>query len=160
MDNSIICSSCGAKVDSKLPRCPFCDTLLIEGAEAEYMDKLHKVRRSMEDLSQVPKGAVVSEVKKQGKRIRKIVIITAVIALALFALFLWQDRQYVRDNKADYIWGQQNFPVMNQMYEEGRLEELEEFYYDALMDDKPVWNWEYFEEFSAVLEEAYEDAGE
>lgn len=160
MGDKITCSSCGAQVDAKLPRCPFCDTLLVEGAEEEYMDKLHDVRKSMEDLNQVPKGAVVNEVKKQGKRIRRIMMITAVIVILLVLLFLWQERQYERDNKADYIWGQQNFPVMSQMYEEGRLEELEEFYYDALMEDKPVWNWEYFEEYSDVLEEAYENLEE
>ena len=32
-------------------------------------------------------------------------------------------------------------------------EELEKQYLEALFDDKPVWNWEYYEEFSDWLEE-------
>lgn len=153
MADKIICASCGAEVDAECPRCPYCDTLLVPGAQKEYMGKLEQVRSDMEELTEIPGELVKEEIGKQKKRIRKTVLITAAAAVVLFLLFLLEDRKYERDNKADYIWGEQNFPVMSEMYEEGKLEELESFYYDALINDKPVWNWEYYDAYSVWLEE-------
>lgn len=153
MTKKIICRSCGAEVEECLPKCPFCDTFILQGAEQEYMDKLHQVREDMEDLKQIPEETVKQELKSQGRRIRRILIIAGIAAALLAGLFVWEDHRYDRDNKADYIWGQQNFPAMNELYENGKYEELEQLYYEALMDDKPVWNWEYYEEFSEWLEE-------
>ena len=42
---------------------------------------------------------------------------------------------------------------MSQLYENGEYETLQQLYYEALLDDKPVWNWEYYEEVSEWLEE-------
>lgn len=55
-----------------MPKCPFCDSLLVQGAEQEYMDKLHRVRRDMEDLKQIPEETVKQELKNQGRRIYRI----------------------------------------------------------------------------------------
>ena len=153
MGPKIICTSCGAEVEENLPKCPFCDTLLVQGAEQEYMDNLHRVRRDMESLKQVPRETVKSELKSQGRRIRRILMITGTVALLLAGLFAWENHKYDRDNKADYIWGQQNFPAMSELYENGEYETLQQLYYEALLDDKPVWNWEYYAEFSEWLEE-------
>lgn len=148
-----ICRSCGAEIDDHMPKCPYCDTLIAKGAEKQYMDKLYDIHEDLEDLKEVPYDTVRQEVKYQGKRIKKIVIVTIVIIVAFAAYFMWQEKRYERDNTADYIWGQQNFPVMTEMYENGEYEALEEFYFEALMDDKPVWNWEYYDEFSEWMEE-------
>lgn len=148
-----ICKSCGAEIDDSMSKCPYCDTLIAAGAETEYMDKLYDIQEDLQELKEIPYEAVREEVRHQGRRIGKIIIITMIIVLIFAALFLWQEKKYERDNTADYIWGQENFPAMTEMYENEEYEELEAFYMDALMDDKPVWNWEYYEEFSEWMEE-------
>lgn len=153
MAEKIICASCGAEIEEDLPRCPYCDTLLIEGAQREYREKLEKVREDMAGLEQLPRQAVKQEIRKQGRKIRSILLIAGGVALVLAVLFWMADRRYERDNKKDYIWGQQHFPAMSELYENGKFEELEKRYLEALFDDKPVWNWEYYEEFSDWLEE-------
>ena len=77
--------------------------------------------------------------------------------IAAFAVYLFiQEKKYERDNTADYIWSKENLPAMTKMYENGELEELSVLYEAALKEDRPVWNWEYFDEYSEWLEEYYE----
>lgn len=147
-----ICSSCGAEIDDSLPKCPYCDTLIATGAENEYMEKLYDIHEDLEELKEIPIETAKAEVKHQGRRIGKILIISIVIAVFLIAIFMWYEKQYERDNTADYIWGQKNFPVMSEMYENGEYDELEAFFNEAMMDDKPVWNWEYYDEFCEWME--------
>lgn len=148
-----ICSSCGAEIDDSMPKCPYCDTLIAKGAEAEYMEKLYDIQEDMEELKDVPYETVKEEVKHQSKRMGKVIAVTIVVVLILAGIFIWQEKKYERNNTADYIWGQENFPIMSEMYENEEYEELAEFYYDALMEDRPVWNWEYYDEFSEWMEE-------
>lgn len=149
----ITCSSCGAQIDPNLPKCPYCDTLIPVGAEAEYMEKLNDIREDMEELKEVPVEAVKKELRYQGRRIGKILLICAAVAAVIAVIFALNEKKHERDNTADYIWGHENFPKMNALYEEGKFEELEEFYFSALEEDRPVWNWEYYEAFSAILED-------
>lgn len=148
-----ICSSCGAEIDDTMPKCPYCDTLIMKGAEAQYMEKLYDIQEDMEELKEIPFDVVEAEVKHQGRRMKKIIIIALIVILAFVVIFMFEEKKYDRDVTADYIWEQTNFPIMSELYENGEYEELEEMYYDALMDDKPVWNWEYYDEFSDWLDE-------
>ena len=148
-----ICTSCGAEIDDSMAKCPYCDTMIVKGAEKAYMEQLYDIHEYLEGLKAMPYEAVKSEVKHQGKRIKKILIATVAIVLIFAAYILWQESKYERDNTADYIWGQEHFPVMTEMYEDKDYEALEEYFYDAMMDDKPVWNWEYYDEFMEWMEE-------
>ncbi len=148
-----ICQACGAEIDDTMPKCPYCDTLIPKGAEKAYMEKLYGINEDMEELKEIPIQAVIEETKSQGKRIRKIIMITVIIVLVLAGIFMWSDKKYERDHTADYIWEEQNFPMMSELYEEGKYEELEEIYLKAWDEDRPVWNWEYHDEFSEWMEE-------
>ncbi len=148
-----VCSSCGAEIDDTMLKCPYCDTMIAAGAEAEYMEKLYDIQEDMEELQEIPLDVVKEEVRHQGRRIGKIMLIVAVIIVAFIALIFWQERKYERDHTADYIWEQENFPVMSELYENQEYEELLEIMENAYEENRSVWNWEYYDEFCEWMEE-------
>lgn len=152
-----ICSCCGAEIDDNMPKCPYCDTLIPKGAEADYMERLYDIQEDLEELKEIPYETVKEEVKYQGRRMKKAVMITLSVAAVLALLFAWNEKRYDRDHTADYIWEQKNFPIMSELYENKKFEELDALYYQAMMDDKPIWNWEYFEEYSKIVDERMEE---
>lgn len=148
----IECGSCGAHFDEMLPKCPYCGTASIKGAEAEYMDKLEDVRSDMEDLSAVPAEETKKELKKQTKFVLIVVGIILGMLLLLFSIeVFFSYREDKRDRQADYIWQQENFPIFDELYEQGRYDEVVELYYDAWMEEKPISGWEHYEFCSAML---------
>lgn len=138
----IICPSCGGEFEDTLPKCPYCDTLHIKGAEAEYMEKLEDVREDMAQLGDVPKAETKKEMKKQGKFLGKILAVVAVLTLLPVILLALGNREEERDLQADYLWKQENFPIMDDLYAQGKYDELCDFYIEALMSDQPVSDWE------------------
>lgn len=148
-----ICKNCGADIDDTMAKCPYCDSMIPKGAEIAYMEKLYDIREDMEELKEIPQEVVKEELAGQGKRIRKIVTITMIVAGIIAALIVWNEKRYDRNYTDDLIWEQENFPIMSEMYENQEYEELEEFYIKAMMENRPVWNWEYDEEFSEWMEE-------
>lgn len=144
MTKRVICNSCGAEFGNNEPKCPYCGTMNYDGAEKEYLEKLEDVREDMEDLKEVSAEETKKEIKKQGKFIKKIVIIVAIFGLIILGYSLFIEKLFERDEKADYIWKSENYPIMNEMYENGEYEELAEFYIHASEDDKPVYDWEHY----------------
>jgi len=143
----LICNSCGAEIDDSMPKCPYCDTLIVKGAEAHYMEKLYDIQEDLEELNEIPMDTVRKEVKHQWKRMKKAFIAAFIAALILGGIFLLHEKRFERDNMEDYIWGQENFSVMTELYENEQYEQLNEMFDKALMEDKPVWNWEYYEAY-------------
>lgn len=164
----IECASCGAHFDELLPKCPYCGSMSIKGAQAEYMEKLEDVRSDMEDLTAVPMQETKKELKKQTKFV--LIIIGCIVGLLLFLVVLELVLGYSgskRDHQADYIWQQENFPILDELYEQERYDELLEMYYKAYVEDKPIGAWEHAEFCSAMelffdVEETWqrEQAGE
>lgn len=151
----IICPSCGGEFEDMLPKCPYCETLHIKGAEAEYMEKLEDVREDMAELGEVPEKETRKEFKRQGTFLGKIFAVIAIPVLVLVLLFVWSNREDERDIQAEYLWKQENFPKMDEMYEQGAYDALREFYIEALLDDKPVSDWEHIW-FCYALNDLYE----
>lgn len=71
-----ICSNCGGSFNENEAKCPYCGALNAEGAEKEYMGKLEKVRK---DLDNVDEEAVVAY-KKEVKTFFSVFLITVFIA--------------------------------------------------------------------------------
>ena len=151
----IICPSCGGEFEDSLPKCPYCDTLHIKGAEAEYMEKLEDVREDMAGLGAVPKAETKKEFKKQGKFLGKIFVVVAILVLLPTILLSLGDREDERDVQADYLWKQENFPIMDELYTQGKYDELRDFYIEALVADTPVSDWEHIW-FCYALDDLYE----
>lgn len=144
MENKIICKSCAAEFLDKLPKCPYCGTMNYKGAEAEYLNKLEDVREDMEDLEVVPKEAQKKEFRKQTFFWLKVIIgIICVIGL-IIGLIFWLESRYERDERADFLWAQENVPKLDTFYEKEAYEELLTLY-DAFDEDAPVWKWEHYD---------------
>ncbi len=151
----IVCNSCGASFDASLPKCPYCDSTSYPGAEAEYLDKLEDVREDVEELKEVPQEETKKVVKSQVGFVVKILLVVAAVAVAILAWILWVDSRYQRDEKADYLWRQQNYPKMDEMYANGQYEELLEFYLQAELADFDVYQWEHTDFCNTYLDLEY-----
>ena len=159
------CESCGAHFDEMLPECPYCGTVSIKGAQAEYMEKLEDIRNDVEELSAVPAEVTKKEIKKQTKIILWALGICGALLLVCVLIevfFGYKPRE--RDDKADYLWLQENIPLLDEMYEQEQYEELVVKVNTAFQNNEPVWQWEhrYFcdylyyvlEEMEVIEEEA------
>lgn len=142
-NRKIICGSCGGEYDENMPKCPYCGTLNIPGAEKEYFEKLEDVREDMEELKEAPKEEIKSTLKKQTKLIKRVVLVTALVFAAIFVLIWWNDNRYKRDAKADYLWKQENYPKMTQWYDNEDYDSMMEFYIKAMEEDRAAWDWEH-----------------
>lgn len=147
----IECKSCGAHFDEMLPACPYCGTMSIKGAEAQYMDKLEDIREDMEDLTNIP----VVETKKAIKKQTKFVLIIIGVLLGVFAFFvaielIFGYKEPQRDRQADFAWQQENFPMFDELYEQQKDGELLDKYYEALAEEAPIYAWEHYEYVSAL----------
>lgn len=148
MANKIICQSCGGEFEDTLAKCPYCSSMNISGAEAEYMDKLDDVREDLDDLKDAPVEETKKELRKQGRFLKKTFLGIGIVLVGL--LVLWMivmklDSRYDRDQKADFLWQEQYFPMMDQLYQEGKYDELVAFFESEEAYDKPIWNWEHYE---------------
>lgn len=159
MAKLIICNSCGAQFTNDEPKCPYCGTMNYDGAEKEYFEKLEDIREDVEDLNAVPMQEAKAELKKQGKFIKKIVTVVVVLGVIFGALIFLQEKSYERDEKADFLWREENYPKMDAMYEAGEFEELEAFYMQALEDDQQLYDWEHadFVDTYISVKEFYDD---
>ena len=67
MGKTICCGNCGGSYDDELPKCPYCGSIHISGAEKEYMEKLEDVREELEELDEVPVKELHAVVKKTSR---------------------------------------------------------------------------------------------
>jgi len=136
-----ICESCAGKYDDMLPECPYCGSINYKGAEAEYFNQLEEVREELEDLKEVPVEETKQEFRKQGQFLGKVFLVTVIVlALLILLYFLLQaDWGPRRDSKADYLWKQQNYPLMDKLYEKGDYEALREYFTEE--NENPTGEW-------------------
>ena len=151
MNKKIICSSCGGEFEDTLPKCPYCSSLNYKGAELEYLEKLEDVRSDVEELGAVPEREVKKELRKQGRFVLKVLLVVAAILAVFVGLYIWDELKYARDPQADYAWKQENYPIMNELYAQGKYEELVAFRKEAYTQNAPLYEWEH-REFCDIME--------
>lgn len=136
-----ICESCAGKYDDMLPECPYCGSINYKGAEAQYLNQLENVRENMEDLKEVPLEETKKEFHKQGRFLIKVIVLTAIVLVVLAALYLLMqiDWDPGRDTKADYLWKQEHYPIMDELYENGDYEALREYFAEG--KENPTGGW-------------------
>lgn len=150
MAKKIICKYCAAEFDEMLPKCPYCESTNYKGAEAEYFEKLEDVRDNMEDLEDVPEEEAKKEFRKQGNFLKKVFIIIAIVVVVLVGLMIWSDSRYEIDEKAGFLWKQENVPIMNDLYEQGKYDEALVIYNEG--NENPnvsLYDWEHDDFFDA-----------
>ncbi len=148
----IECASCGAKFDEMLPACPYCGSMSIKGAEAEYMGKLEDVRANMEGLGNITIEETKKEVKKQTKFVIAVIAVILGILLILVGveLIYYNSFNSKRDAQADYLWKQENYPKFEELYEQEAYEELIVLFEKAYEEDAPIYDWEHASFCSAL----------
>ncbi len=146
----LICHNCGAEIEALDAKCPHCEAMNYVGAEAKYIRDLNKIKDNLEKLDEIPGRVYKSEMTSQIKRI----IIIAAVAGAVFVLVflgirIYQKQEnskqedYFADPKEQILWDRDNFPRLNQWYEEEEYDELLEYLMTLLESERPFSyiNW-------------------
>lgn len=147
MSKKIICQSCGAEFAEKLPKCPYCATLNIKGAEAEYLGKLQGVKEDMHRLTELPGQEQKKELKKQIKFWGIAALAVAIIVVLLQLLFYWKDREYdtyMDDRREALIWLSQHAEQLNALYEQEDYQALIAYLVEWEEQDTGLTVWEHW----------------
>lgn len=136
-----VCESCAAVYDDMLPECPYCGSTNYKGAEVQYLNQLEDVREDMEELEAVPVEETKKEFRKQGRFLVKVFVVIGIVILVLTAIYLLVeiDWGYDRDAKEDYFWKQENYPLMDALYESGDYAALAEFFAEEKKNPTGAW---------------------
>ena len=142
-----ICNNCGAQISYKDAKCPYCGAMNYVGAELKYFKDLNKIKNNLKDLEQVPTQIYKEEMTAQLKKILKIfvaglsILILIVVGIKLYDK--WKERSdnaYFADTKEQLLWDKENFPMLNQWYEEEEYEKLLD-YLETLFNMKSKFSY-------------------
>lgn len=154
------CRNCGARIKADELRCPYCSHQNEKAAKRRYMGKLHEIYSGMASLSEQPKKTLKYEIAVT------MTITVAAVVVAITYGFLWD--AYSRGNSAVDIrrmnheveekiaWKEENFPILDALYEERKFEELLEILsgrYDLTFEC--FYEWEHYALMDAFLD--YQD---
>ncbi len=150
-DHSLIrCPNCGAEHSIHLPKCPYCGTINPEGAEEAYLDKLEQTRQDLDEVDDLAKQEVRSEVKAGAGKAVKRVILAAVILLVLAGVYLLTDR-ILSGGRSEYelteqeiAWQREAFPELDRLYEAGDLEAAAGRLQEYSAQNHRVWDWSHY----------------
>lgn len=155
MAKIIICSSCGGECPEESSNCPYCGSTLLAGAEKKYMEQLRDVKDQMEDLEEVPMEETRTAIKKQGKVLKVGILIgVVVLGLVLGATWLFDRMLYTdeKDFKQQYLWKQEYYPVMDELYAKDDYDGLFRFYEEHMEDEyAQFYTWEHFDFLRAYM---------
>ena len=148
----LICENCGAPFDAKEPKCPNCGFISYPGAEEKFMQDLEEVHEDLAEVVEEQAGEYKKELSKQTKKTVLICSIVAVIVLLFFGAFVLinylmeKHFQSDYDPKTEMLWERENYPKLDELYEQGKYEEIVEFensLYDNRKNTHSLSNWQY-----------------
>lgn len=148
MSKNIICKSCAAEFADNLPKCPYCESLNLKGAEAEYLGKLNNVKEDMQQLENLPEQAQKKELKKQIKFWIKVALIIFAVVALIQVLIYWLGNRYERDEaegRADFIWLGENAPKLDALYEKEDYQGLLTYFVEWAEEETGLPRWEHWE---------------
>lgn len=145
MEKKIICPSCGGEFSEKLPKCPYCDSLNLKGAEQEYLEKLEDIREDLEELEKVPEKEAAAAIRSKGKMTVKVIVLALAAAAAIAGISWYLSGKQERKDEENLIWEQNHIPVFDELYENGEYEELIALYHDAVEGEHYLSGWEHNE---------------
>ena len=148
------CPNCGAQYEEGLLYCPYCRSVDDYQDESEYLEDLDEIKDQLEDM---PENVLRDQTKAQtaeaardiGRIFRRIGIAVAVILL-LAGVFTFFDKVVAGNSEAgrsekqkqEYLWKQENFPKLDEMYEKGDYDGILEL---ARSSDNPgLYDWKHY----------------
>ena len=156
----ITCPSCGAAYEDGLTHCPYCRSVDDYRDESEFMEDLEEIRDKVEDLpTDVHRESVRRYREETVRDIRMIiagVIAAAAAVAALVIVFSFvipkatgtSDEDRREKKREEYLWREENFPVMDAYYEAQDWEGLLAFVNEA--DNSAIYRWQHFSVIEAL----------
>ena len=119
----VICPNCGAAIFENEPACPFCGYINISGAEEKFMHDIKKTEQDMRHIPQLQKAEYKKTISKSSRIIFITVGITALVLAVLLGFPYFMEEVVFsgseRDAKAQMVWNNENYPILDAMYAEG-----------------------------------------
>lgn len=150
------CQNCGADFDANLPECPYCGALNYSGAEKQYLGKLDDLKEDLEQMGNDSLEEYAHAMKKSTVIIITTISVLILLTGILLALFFYADKKFNDQysnadlSRAMMVWRNENYPIMDEMYEAGDYQGIYEFQ-QAHSDDVgySTYNWAH-EDFIVV----------
>lgn len=114
------CENCNAMIPKDSAKCPYCGSLNPIGGEKRYMERLFDLKEDVKELHGEPTKAYGREFRRTGK----VIVITFLCLLTVLLLFLLIESMINRgsaqeyDSKEQLRWERENFPLLDEMYEQ------------------------------------------
>ena len=158
----VICNNCGGKFKNEFSYCPYCGHINETSARKNFLNKMRKVTKDLENLPEESKNIYKNEMKKEVHKTKKILLLigSLVIIFSIFSFFL--SLTYKNDSediKEEIYWEKEYFPYLDELYEQKNYEAILEFMEDHY--DEPgecFYRWKHyefldlFEDYTYVLE--------
>ncbi|HIS25590.1 MAG TPA: zinc ribbon domain-containing protein [Candidatus Pullilachnospira intestinigallinarum] len=143
------CTQCGARIDEKELRCPYCQAVNPFADEQKYMERLQKILEETENLSDEPLRQYGKELKFHGKRTLKIALTAIAVPVAagliLVGIHLWHNRQEAAADRARLELESRYLPQLETLYAQGDYEEasrlLDQAYEEASSAGAEYFSW-------------------
>lgn len=149
-DKMLYCENCNAPIPADAAKCPYCGALNAVGGEKKYMEDLFELKDDVKELQTAPVKAYKEEVRKTGKMIRSTLFAVIIAALCIWGLDLWvhksfDEREPIEDVKAQLDWERENYPKLDELYEEKDFDGILEFE-NQVMDEGlySISGWEHY----------------
>lgn len=154
------CPSCGAEYDINESNCPYCGSANEFGQENAYMDHLEAIE---DNLGKVGEYAGES-VKKEVKGTLKLILIPALTLVAIILLIIAYKAvvslYYTpKSIQKTLSWQAENFPTLDEMYENGDFEGMRGLIESLMHDDTfrsvEIYNWKHYSFYTAYSHYAF-----
>ena len=150
------CPHCGAEYEEGLLHCPYCKSVDDYQDESEYLEDLDELRDKLEDI---PEETLKHNERLQKKQavndFRKIFVIVAVFFAAIGGIVLFETvmsgstrGQMEKRTREKYLWMQENYPILDEMYEKEDYEGLlAKFREDG---NSGIYDWDHYDLLTAL----------
>ena len=152
MSSMYKCPNCGAEMDKKEPKCPFCGYINEEGAEKQYMEKLDDVRERLDNVDE----EAAAEYGRSYKKMIRIIVITVVVLAILtaigFGLYRVVENKVMERGNAsgedalkEMTWQKENFPKFDELYEAEKYDELTDLFYGPECEGHSLYDYKHYD---------------
>lgn len=148
------CPNCGAQYEAGLLHCPYCKSVDDYQDETEYLEDLDELKDKLEDLPEdVLREHKKKETAQAAQDLKRILTLVGAVtaALLMFIGFMTffdkvvegnSDRKINERSKEEYLWKQENFPKLDELYKNKDYEGLLEF--ADSQDNSGLYDWEHY----------------
>lgn len=148
------CPNCGAQYEAGLLHCPYCRSVDDYQDETEYLEDLDELKDKLEDMPEnVLREHKKRETAEAARDMKKILTVVGAVAAAIL-MFIGvitffdrvvegnSDRKVNERSKEEYLWKQENFPKLDELYKNRDYEGLLEF--ADSQENIGLYDWEHY----------------